>query len=85
MAAPDGSVTWNTTGTQALATGGTGDILTGMIAGFWAGGLAAADAARLATFVHGSVAESAICQRAFIADDLLAGLAPALAAISPFA
>jgi len=85
VAAPDGSVTWNTTGTQALATGGTGDILTGMIAGFWAGGLAAADAARLATFVHGSVAESAICQRAFIADDLLAGLAPALAAISPFA
>jgi NAD(P)H-hydrate epimerase len=53
VAAPDGSVRVNATGGAFLATGGTGDVLTGMIAGLLARGLAPADAASAAAYVHG--------------------------------
>ncbi len=53
VAQPDGDVRINPTGTSYLATGGTGDVLTGMIAGLLARGLAPADAASAAAFVHG--------------------------------
>ena len=41
----------------ALAAGGTGDVLTGIIGGLLAQGLAAYDAARLGGFLHGTAAE----------------------------
>jgi len=50
---PDGSVRVNPTGGSYLATGGTGDVLTGMIAGLLARGLAPADAASAGAYVHG--------------------------------
>jgi NAD(P)H-hydrate epimerase len=50
---PDGHVRVNTTGGPFLATGGTGDVLTGAIAGLLARGLAPIDAASAAAFVHG--------------------------------
>jgi hydroxyethylthiazole kinase-like uncharacterized protein yjeF len=53
IATPDGLVRINPTGGPALATGGTGDVLTGMIAGLVARGLEVADAATAAAFVHG--------------------------------
>ncbi|MGZ5354382.1 MAG: NAD(P)H-hydrate dehydratase [Actinomycetota bacterium] len=53
VATPDGSVRVNPTGGSFLATGGTGDVLTGMIAGMLARGLAPADAASAAAYVHG--------------------------------
>lgn len=53
VASPDGSVRVNATGGPFLATGGTGDVLTGMIAGLLARRLAPADAASVAAFVHG--------------------------------
>ncbi|HET9393887.1 MAG TPA: NAD(P)H-hydrate dehydratase [Candidatus Rubrimentiphilum sp.] len=43
----------NTTGTPALATAGTGDVLTGMIATLLSQGLAPVDAARTAAYWHG--------------------------------
>jgi len=54
VAEPSGSVSVNPTGGPALATGGTGDVLTGTIAALLARGLRPADAARLGAYVHGA-------------------------------
>jgi NAD(P)H-hydrate epimerase len=53
IGSPDGSVRVNATGGPFLATGGTGDVLTGMIVGLLARGLAPSDAAAAAAYVHG--------------------------------
>ena len=53
IAARDGQVRINPSGTSVLATGGTGDVLTGAIAAMAARGLALFDAASVGAFVHG--------------------------------
>jgi hydroxyethylthiazole kinase-like uncharacterized protein yjeF len=53
VAAPDGRVLVNATGGPFLATGGTGDVLTGMIAGLIARGADPWLAAGAAAYVHG--------------------------------
>lgn len=53
IARPDGSAFVNPTGGPYLATGGTGDVLTGAIGAFLARGLAPADAAILGAYAHG--------------------------------
>ncbi len=53
IAAPDGKAAINPTGGPALATAGSGDLLTGLIASFMAQGLEAEDAARAGAFMHG--------------------------------
>jgi ADP-dependent NAD(P)H-hydrate dehydratase / NAD(P)H-hydrate epimerase len=53
IAEPGGSVRINATGGPFLATGGTGDVLTGVIAGFLARGVEPFDAASGAAYVHG--------------------------------
>jgi NAD(P)H-hydrate epimerase len=75
VAAPDGRASINSTGNPALASGGTGDVLTGLIGGFLAQGLAPWDAARLGVYLHGLAADYFISrhgQRGMIAGDLLA-------------
>lgn len=52
-AAPDGSLAVNASGNAGLATGGTGDVLTGIILALLGQGLAPARAARLGVFLHG--------------------------------
>lgn len=59
VALPDGEVRVNPTGSPVLATGGTGDVLTGAIAAYLARGLPAADAATVAAYVHGVAGEVA--------------------------
>jgi len=69
----------NPTGNAALATAGSGDVLTGVIAGFLARGLAPFDAAAAAAWVHGRAAERAAEDRGLtgvVASDVLAALAP---------
>lgn len=46
-------------GTEGLAKGGSGDVLTGVIGGLAAAGLPLADAAALGAYLHGSAAEKA--------------------------
>ena len=48
----------NTTGNPALSTGGTGDVLTGIIASLWAQGMEPFDAACLGVFLHGDAADA---------------------------
>lgn len=57
IASPDGVAYVNPTGNQNLATGGTGDVLSGMIAGFLAQGLAPLDASAVSVFIHGLTAD----------------------------
>jgi hydroxyethylthiazole kinase-like uncharacterized protein yjeF len=54
---PDGRLYLNPTGNTGLATGGSGDVLTGLIAGFVAGGASLDDAAVLSAYLHGWAAE----------------------------
>lgn len=53
IASPEGDVYINSTGSPALATAGTGDVLTGTIGGFLAQGLKPLQAALLGVYVHG--------------------------------
>ena len=50
---PDGKCRFNTTGNPGMATGGSGDVLTGILLALLAQGYAAGDAALLGVYVHG--------------------------------
>jgi len=70
-----------TAGNWGMATAGSGDVLSGMIAAFLASGIPAYDAARLAVWVHaraGASAASALAMRSMIATDLIDHLATGL-------
>jgi ADP-dependent NAD(P)H-hydrate dehydratase / NAD(P)H-hydrate epimerase len=60
IAAPDGTAYVNPTGNSGLATGGTGDVLTGLIAGLMAQGMSPLDAACAGVFLHGLAADIAV-------------------------
>lgn len=79
VAAPDGRVRVNRTGTPALATAGSGDVLSGLAGAMLAGGLDPLDAGSVAAYAHG-VAGSLAAQEAGSpsAQDLLAALPWAL-------
>lgn len=68
IASPDGRAAINTTGSPALATAGSGDVLGGLIAGLLAQGMPAFEAACAAVWLHGRAGEEA--GMGLIADDL---------------
>ena len=81
VATPEGHVFINPTGNAGMATGGTGDVLTGMIAAWLAQLLDAEAACRLAVFLHGAagdIAEGNEGQVAMTATDLVGYLGDAL-------
>jgi NAD(P)H-hydrate epimerase len=81
VATPNGAVSINPTGNPGMATGGTGDVLTGMVAAWLAQTLDAEAACRLAVFLHGAagdLAEGSVGQASLTAGDLVEHLGDAL-------
>jgi hydroxyethylthiazole kinase-like uncharacterized protein yjeF len=62
---PDGQVRANPTGTPALATAGSGDVLAGLTGALLGGGLAPIDAASVAAYVHGVAGQLATRSTAY--------------------
>jgi len=78
----DGARTYlNTTGNPGMATGGSGDVLTGLVAALVCQGLAPMDAARLGVHLHGragDLAAAALGEVSMIASDLVRFLPEAI-------
>ena len=74
---PEGKFYFNPTGNPGMATGGSGDVLTGIILALLAQGHSQENAARLGTFVHGLAGDIA-CRRtgeiSLTASDIIAAL-----------
>lgn len=81
IATPAGEAWVNMTGTPALATGGTGDVLSGLMGSLLAAGVAPVRAAVMATHVHGQAGRLAAADGPVTATDVAAALRPAIAAL----
>jgi NAD(P)H-hydrate epimerase len=81
VARPDGAVTLNPTGNPGMATGGTGDVLTGIAGGLLAQGVAPASALSAAVYLHGLAGDLAAETRGeagLVAGDVAAALPAAI-------
>ncbi len=86
-AGSDGQVWVNPTGNPGMATGGTGDVLTGLVAGLLAQHSArpVSEVVRAGVYLHGLAGDLAACERgqvALIAGDLVEALPRAFGAVS---
>jgi NAD(P)H-hydrate epimerase len=85
IASPDGRVFVNPTGNPGMATGGTGDVLGGMIASQLAQEKETLGAVLSAVFAHGlagDVAAARLSEKALVAGDIIRYLPPALKALA---
>jgi NAD(P)H-hydrate epimerase len=84
IAQPDGAAAVCPTGNPGMATAGTGDVLTGMIVGLLAQGLASWEAACAATYLHGYAGDLAAAdkgQAGLIAGDVIEQIPHALKSV----
>jgi NAD(P)H-hydrate epimerase len=84
VASPDGGAAISPTGNPGMATGGTGDVLAGLLGGLLAQGLAPFDAAVLGVFAHGAAGDAIAARQGevgLVAGDLLPELPPTLAGL----
>ncbi len=80
IALPDGRVYINPVGDDALARGGSGDVLTGLVGGLLAQGIGAVRAALLGAYVHGragTLAAEGRSTRSVLVRDVAAAMGPA--------
>ncbi len=81
IASPQGKIFVNPTGNTGLATGGSGDLLTGIIAGLIGQGASSLDAALLGVYLHGFTADLMAvdkAERSILPTDLLSLLPQAI-------
>jgi len=81
IATPDGTVFINPTGNPGMATGGSGDVLTGMLGGWLAQRQRVAGACMLAVYLHGAAGDLAaadVGEVAMTAGDIVAQLGDAV-------
>jgi hydroxyethylthiazole kinase-like uncharacterized protein yjeF len=74
LVCPDGEVYFNSTGNPGMATGGSGDVLTGILTGLVAQGYSSKEACLMGMFIHGLAADIAVqsvSQEALIAGDII--------------
>lgn len=76
VATPEGRAYANPTGTSALATGGTGDVLAGLLGSLLAAGVEPAEAAAAAAYVHGLAGREAARGGPVTAADVVEALKP---------
>ncbi|MBS1682042.1 MAG: NAD(P)H-hydrate dehydratase [Bacteroidetes bacterium] len=74
IALPDGKIYFNSTGNPGMATGGSGDVLTGILTGLLAQGYSSAEAALLGVYLHGLAGDLAALDKgmeSLISGDLI--------------
>lgn len=82
---PDGTIYFNNTGNPGMATGGSGDVLTGVITSFLAQGYPSKHASIMGVYLHGlagDIASKEIGEEALIASDIVNCLGKAFLAVS---
>jgi hydroxyethylthiazole kinase-like uncharacterized protein yjeF len=82
IAEPEGRVAIAPTGNPGMASGGMGDVLSGILGGLLAQGLAPAAAAHLGVFAHGAAADAVAARRGevgLLAGDVTSELPPTVA------
>ena len=86
IASPDGNVYFNPTGNPGMATGGSGDVLTGILTGLLAQGYDPLDAAILGVYLHGLAGDLAAYELGMdsvVASDLVHYLPGAFKRVKP--
>ena len=84
IAHPDGRVFINTSGNAGMASGGMGDVLTGMIAGWIAQGQSAEAAAHLGVYLHGAAGDHLAGKMGpygYLASDIMASIPATIASL----
>ena len=77
IATPDGKLYFNSTGNPGMASGGMGDVLTGIIVGLLAQGYSSTDSAVLGVYLHGLSADLALqtqSEESLLASDVAGNL-----------
>jgi len=84
IACPDGSMYFNGSGNSGMATGGMGDVLTGLLTGLLAQQIPVHNAVRLGVYLHGlagNLAAQAVSEPALLPSDLIDHLGSAWLAL----
>jgi NAD(P)H-hydrate epimerase len=79
IACPDGKAYFNPTGNAAMAKGGSGDVLTGVLTGLLCRGYDSVTAAKIGVYIHGyagDLAAASLGMESVLARDIIGQLAP---------